>query len=250
MVTGHTTARSGTGSAGTTTAAGTDAAKGAGAYAATIDVRDRAADDADATTDERVRRAAVECIGRWGVRKTTLEDVARTAGVSRATIYRTFPGGKDALLDAVLAGEVDVFFDGLRHQLAGADGLDETVTAGVVFALQHLAGHDALRLILAQEPELVLPQFAFHRLDPILRFASAFVAPYLEPHLGIDGAARGAEFLVRVVLSYAVHPPARLVLDDADAIGRFVTSHVLPGLTPSNCQTTTFGQHTQGETNS
>ena len=36
--------------------------------------------------------AAVTCIARVGSQKTTLDDVARTAGCSRATVYRFFPG--------------------------------------------------------------------------------------------------------------------------------------------------------------
>jgi AcrR family transcriptional regulator len=46
--------------------------------------------------------ATLQCIARWGVAKTGLDDVAREAGVSRATVYRAFPGGKDALFNTVL----------------------------------------------------------------------------------------------------------------------------------------------------
>ena len=66
----------------------------------------------------RRRRAAAaaggggawRCIARWGVAKTTLDDIAREAGVSRATVYRTLPGGKDRLLAVVLDHEVGRFF--------------------------------------------------------------------------------------------------------------------------------------------
>ncbi|MBV9252708.1 MAG: helix-turn-helix transcriptional regulator, partial [Actinobacteria bacterium] len=51
--------------------------------------------------DQRILDATLRCIGRWGVAKTTLEDVAREAGCSRATVYRAVPGGKDGLIEAV-----------------------------------------------------------------------------------------------------------------------------------------------------
>ena len=47
---------------------------------------------------QRVLRGAFECIERHGMAKTTVDDVATASGVSRATIYRIFPGGKDEVL--------------------------------------------------------------------------------------------------------------------------------------------------------
>ena len=43
----------------------------------------------------RVLEGAYECIARRGMAKTTVDDVAAASGISRATIYRIFPGGKD-----------------------------------------------------------------------------------------------------------------------------------------------------------
>ena len=51
---------------------------------------------------ERILQATYDCVGRWGLAKTTIEDAAREAGVSRATVYRYFPGGRDELIGAVV----------------------------------------------------------------------------------------------------------------------------------------------------
>ena len=45
--------------------------------------------------------AALACVARVGVAKTTLDDVAKEAGCARATVYRCFPG-RLALMRAVL----------------------------------------------------------------------------------------------------------------------------------------------------
>ena len=48
--------------------------------------------------------AAASCYTRFGLAKTTVEDVAQAAGVSRATLYRHFKN-RDELLVAVIARE-------------------------------------------------------------------------------------------------------------------------------------------------
>ena len=51
---------------------------------------------------ERVVESAERCFAQYGVAKTTVEDVARLAGVSRASVYRYFPGGRDEIVLAAL----------------------------------------------------------------------------------------------------------------------------------------------------
>ena len=49
----------------------------------------------------RVLDAALDCCERWGRSKTTVDDIATEAGISRATLYRMFPGGRDNLFEAL-----------------------------------------------------------------------------------------------------------------------------------------------------
>ena len=187
--------------------------------------------DRGPTADEKVVDAALACFGRWGVAKTTLEDIAREAGCSRATVYRLFPGGKDVVLDAVAGRELVRFFDGLRAALVGAADLEDLLVAGVAYATRAIREHTALQFVLAHEPEVILPLVAFDRLDVVLDAAAAFCAPYLEPHVGAEWAPRAGEWITRMVLSYSIVPAAGFDLAaDADA-RRFIRSFVLPGLT-------------------
>ena len=55
----------------------------------------------DTSAESRVLDAARRCVDRWGLGKLTIDDVATEAGVSRATLYRLFPGGMDVLFDAL-----------------------------------------------------------------------------------------------------------------------------------------------------
>src|SRR3954464_611743 len=162
--------------------------------------------DRVATQEQRVIDAALRCIARWGIGKTTLDDVAREASCSRATIYRLFPGGKDSLLDALTRLEVARFYDGLARRLDDTATLEDLLVVGITYASRALDGHEALRFILAYEPEVVLPKVAFRQADRVLACVTEFAAPYLAPHVGGEEAPRVAEWVARLVLSYTLSP--------------------------------------------
>jgi AcrR family transcriptional regulator len=187
---------------------------------------------ASTLVDQDVVDAALACFSRWGVAKTTLDDLAREAGVSRATIYRLFPGGKDVVIDAVVGRELRQFFAGLTEVLdANASDLESLLVAGITFTARSIRENDALQFVLAHEPELVLPLVAFDRCDALLDLTGAFCSPWLEPHVGKEWAPRAGEWLTRMVLSYTLVPSTGVDLAvDADA-RRFVQRFVLPGLT-------------------
>src|SRR5689334_12261843 len=66
-------------------------------------------DDNDEVT-ERLLDAAHDQFCRMGIRRSTMEDVARRAGVSRITAYRRF-ATKDALVEQVVRREFRRYFD-------------------------------------------------------------------------------------------------------------------------------------------
>ena len=57
------------------------------------------------TMRDRLLEATYTCIARFGLAKTTVEDVVKASGISRATIYRHFPGVRDELLRETVAWE-------------------------------------------------------------------------------------------------------------------------------------------------
>ena len=70
-------------------------------------------------SSDRVLDAAKRCCERWGIAKVTIDDIATEAGVSRATLYRMFPGGKDVLFEALRVRELEDFFAGLQRAPRG-----------------------------------------------------------------------------------------------------------------------------------
>ena len=182
--------------------------------------------------EERIVDGALRCFARWGVAKTTLDDVAREAGYSRATVYRFFPGGKDGLLDAVASTEVTRALATIGARLEAADSLEDLVIGGMTTAARLIAAHKPLQYLLAYEPEVVLPRISFHEADAVLRTVSAFAAPYLSRYLAPDvDTHRAAEWLSRIVLSYVCSPSPAVDMQDEESVRRLVRAFVLPGLT-------------------
>ena len=83
----------------------------------------------------RVLEGAYECIARRGMAKTTVDDVAAASGVSRATIYRLFPGGKEEVLLGTAGQSLSI-----RH-----DSYDRTsFMPGVVLAVKAVGDRPGL----------------------------------------------------------------------------------------------------------
>jgi AcrR family transcriptional regulator len=180
--------------------------------------------------EERVVEAALRCVARWGAAKTSLDDVARQAGLSRATVYRLFPGGRDGLLEVVAEVEIARFFAAVVERLEAAQDLEELLVTGMAEAGRRILEHDALQFLLAHEPEVVVPRLAFRQLDVVLRTAAIVVAPHLERWLPSEDALRAAEWITRLVLSYASTPAGDLSIGDEASVRRLVRAFVLPGL--------------------
>jgi AcrR family transcriptional regulator len=155
----------------------------------------------------RVLDGALACVARFGVAKTTVEDVAREARLSRATLYRLFPGGRDELIGALLGREVEKFFSELSARMARAATLEDRLVTFLSSAAAQIADHDALRVVLAHEPELLLPHLSFTGFDRVLAVFADFLEPYLSPPLEAEDARRVGEWLVRLLLSFALCPP-------------------------------------------
>src|ERR1700692_153783 len=96
---------------------------------------------------ERIIDGTLTCLARHGTAKTTVDDIARQAGVSRATVYRVFPGGRDEMLAAVVDTEMARLFSALGVRLGNAGDLGSALIAGIVEASTRLRDHAALPLL-------------------------------------------------------------------------------------------------------
>ncbi len=90
------------------------------------------------TKDEAKRQEILDAAGRvfaqYGLRKTTVGDVVREAGVARATVYKHFPG-KDELFRAVIERELEEILEADAEAMKAEKGARAKLHA---FILKHL----------------------------------------------------------------------------------------------------------------
>jgi AcrR family transcriptional regulator len=183
---------------------------------------------------ERVLAATYACVARFGMGKTTVEDVVKESGVSRASIYRLFPGGKDQLLRETVGWEMNHFFARLAEAVYDAPDFATLLEEGLVFAHRSIQEHEVLRKVLETEPERLLPLITVEQ-HRVLDFITAFLLPYLEreqragrvrPGLDLEAAT---EYVARLVLSL-IGSPGRWDMDDPEQVRVLVREELLGGI--------------------
>lgn len=107
-------------------------------------------------TRTRILDAAFRTVATFGLSRFTVDDVARTAEVSRQTVYRYFDS-KDSLIVALVYREEEVFLEGVRQAHAEAATLEEAMERAILFCLRLAREHPLLDRLLESEPEVLLP---------------------------------------------------------------------------------------------
>jgi AcrR family transcriptional regulator len=181
----------------------------------------------------RLRDAALACIGRFGLAKTTVDDIAREAGCSRATLYRYYDG-KPAIVRAAIAAERDRVVTTVVETGRAAPTFADAVVDVVVTSARELRAHDALQFLLAHEPEAIVGHLAFGPGDRLLTAVGDAIAPafdrWLSADAAPDAATRIGDWLARVVRSYALMPHPPVDFTDRAAARAFLLQLVIPGL--------------------
>jgi len=182
--------------------------------------------------ETRALDATLACIARHGLSKTTIDDIAREAGCSRATLYRYFGSRQDLVAAAVHAEALRVA--DLARGVAGAAATLEDAVVGVLGVVgRELGEHAALRFVADVEPEQLLPYLTFAGGDRFLQDAAEAIAPCFTRFVG-DDATRAAEWIARIGLALWLSPTAPVSLADAETLRGYVHAFVLPAIEPSH----------------
>jgi AcrR family transcriptional regulator len=180
-------------------------------------------------THGRVVDAALRCLAREGLRGTTVDDIASDAGVSRATLYRAFPGGRETILAAVVDVECARLFAAVAVAVDGAGDLHGALVDGLVVAAGWLSGHEVLERLMFDEPAVLLTHLEFEQMDRTLAAVAQRTAPLLDRFVGTALAPRLGEWLARLLVSYLLFPSDEVDLCDRGSVEDLVRRYVDPG---------------------
>jgi AcrR family transcriptional regulator len=170
--------------------------------------------------DDTVRRildAAVATFQNLGIRRTTMDDIAKAARFGRATVYRRFPQKGD-LVRAALMHELRRFLDELDRRTAAAPNVRERLVEAFVAGVAGIREHPLLSRLLATEPNDVLPYLTVDG-GPIIAIARGYLGEHIR-----DGVAQGefnpaepertAEIMARIAHSMVLTPAGILPTGD------------------------------------
>lgn len=145
----------------------------------------------DATT-EAILDATRASVLDFGIRRTTLTDVARRAGVSRMTVYRRYPD-VDAVLRDLMTREFRAAMEGIAADLSGADGRAR-VKNHIMASVDGFRSSPLMVKIIEAEPELLLP-YVLGRMGETQRAAIALLSTELRDGQ-VDGSIRDGDVRV------------------------------------------------------
>jgi AcrR family transcriptional regulator len=187
---------------------------------------------ADDALSERILDAALELAAASGLRRLTMDDVARRAQVGRMTVYRRF-GSHASLLDALAVRECRRCLQRIGAALDPREPLDERLTSLFVATLDVIREHPLLERLARVEPEALLRELGRDD-SQVLALLRGFLAGLIrEGQSSGELAAAGdpellAELGIRIGLSFVLLPQSALPAGDEPATRAAVHALLAP----------------------
>jgi AcrR family transcriptional regulator len=123
--------------------------------------------------DDVLLDAARDCVLSFGVRRTTLTDIAKRAGTSRMTVYRRFPG-----VTSVVAALMTREFAKLLSPVDATGTARERLVGSATKAAGQLIRDPLMSSVLDRDAELLLP-YLVRRIGSTQRLAEKFITEQL-----------------------------------------------------------------------
>jgi AcrR family transcriptional regulator len=197
---------------------------------------------------ERLVDAAERCIDRFGLAKTTLEDVAAEASVSRATIYRYFANRDELMLEVLLrelARSFEFDLDDFVNVATTPEEFASAIVESSAYLLATIRENAKIQLLLNQEGNTVAAtvagagpaMFIAISEDLLYHLVPAQTAGLIRPQINLHEAA---EWIIRSILSLiTVEGPVHRSIEDEK---RFLATFLVPAIV--QLPTPTTGQKT------
>ncbi|ONH22233.1 TetR/AcrR family transcriptional regulator [Pseudofrankia asymbiotica] len=188
-------------------------------------------------TRTRILDAAYEQFCRMGIKRSTMEDVARRAGVSRITVYRRF-ATKDVLVEHVVRREFRRYFDQFLVDIRQAETVADRLVLGFVSSLRAVRGNPLIGGLIATEPDLLMASMLGDG-GQTLATVRQFLAGQLRREQRAGAVSSdldtelAAELMVRLSASFLVIPSHVVDIDDDEQLAAVARRFLVPMLKPA-----------------
>ena len=178
---------------------------------------------------DRLLDAAEICFGEFGISKTTVEDIAKQAMVSRATVYRYF-SGRDAVVSGVILRETERYLDRVRARVESQPDLRSAIVEFVEVTLRAATRDETVALVFTTDDGLdsvgIIEGASVALFEMITEFLRPIFAKFSHQHpvdLPVEDAA---EWILRTILSLlTVNGPKRR---SRDGLNTYLRRFLLP----------------------
>lgn len=179
-------------------------------------------------TGRRILDAALQTMLSFGIRRATVDEIARRAGVSHMTVYRRW-SNKTELVLAVLMREAQTMFSAIDREIAALDGPEAKLVAGFTGIYWYVHTHPLMRRAVETDPESVLPVMT-KGAGPALDMATTYLAGHVSRSAGdlVDDPYGVAEVFVRLTHSLILAPSPRRELATREDAEQYARRYILP----------------------
>jgi AcrR family transcriptional regulator len=165
--------------------------------------------------------AAEAAFLEFGIRRTSMAEIARRSGVSPASLYRWF-GSKDDLVVAVVVRDAQRFAAELEATIDRSLSAEDQLAETTVRVARRLRSTPFFERMVQTEPESILPQLTVLG-APLIEAGTESLAKRLrrlqdEGRLGRFDPVSVAEIVIRVAHSLLLTRATSLPLDDDDQL--------------------------------
>ncbi|WP_280234362.1 TetR/AcrR family transcriptional regulator [Nocardia cyriacigeorgica] len=186
---------------------------------------------APAADNDALLASALSAFLDFGVKRTSMGEIARRAGISPATLYRRFESKSD-LVEAVTIREAQRLVAEIDAKVSTVEGTADQLVEIFVAFIAAIARSELLRRLLRTEPELILPRLTTEA-GPVLAIGRTYLAGKLRELHAAEAASDFdadlvAEIMARLALSLALTPDGLIPLDDENAAREFSRRTLLP----------------------
>ena len=175
----------------------------------------------------RVCSAALACLKRQGIEKTTMSDIAKEAGIARPTLYKYFKNLEEVLSTAIDIEAYSFAEDVVKHAKKFAT-IEERIVETIIYVVEELPKDPNLSIIINDDRAKTLRDRAFSD-EATLVFSEMTAVPLIEirPEL-MDQGVEISEIMSRFAISMILFPGK--YANDSEGLRALINRRILPGL--------------------